>query len=740
MSLTSERLYDLLPAIVRERDAERGEPLRALFRLLAGQGAVVEADLDRLYENLFIETCDEWVVPYLGDLLGVRNLQPTGALGFSQRSRVANSLAYRRRKGTATMLEQLAFDTTGWRARAGEFFELLASNQWLNHLRLHSLQVPDLRRGEALERIGTAFEEARHFVDVRRLGVERGRYNLPNVGLFLWRLQAGPLSWMTARAADPGGATSTRGRFRFHPLGLDAPLFNRPRTETSINTLATERHVPGRLRRRPLHDETESMRVALVNGGLPPADWFGREPVLQVAYRVDPADRALQTVPPEEILVADLSDSPVPVPEVWLRPPSQLAYTRAADGAVVQRPIQVAVDPVLGRLAFPAGVEPVEVRVSAVPASPGDVGGGAYDRRQSVGDFPLGSVGWQAGVGRDVVADPAQRLFRKLEDAVAAWNALPAGTTGVIALLDNGSYPCGNVTLVLPAGSRLLLVAADWPETSRDGGGSARLPGRLTPSGLRAHLLGNITVQSGAGSELWLDGLLIEGDLRVANAGGAGMQKLRVAHSTLAPVGSTGVLEIEDGHGNLSVEVRRSILRRLDVAAELVVVQVIESVVDAGTTAALQVTRAAVEIEGSTIVGSTTVRRLSAGNSLFLGPVQVERRQAGCVRFSFVPDDSVTPRRHRCQPDLAREAATTEAGEQAILARMVPGFTGEHYGHPAYLQLTRTTPVEIRTGADDGSEMGVWSHLRQPQREANLRASLDEYLRFGLEAGLIFVT
>ena len=30
--------------------------------------------------------------------------------------------------------------------------------------------------------------------------------------------------------------------------------------------------------------------------------------------------------------------------------------------------------------------------------------------------------------------------------------------------------------------------------------------------------------------------------------------------------------------------------------------------------------------------------------------------------------------------------------------------------------------------------------LQQPQREANLRASLDEYLRFGLEAGLIFST
>ena len=101
MSLTTDKLYELLPAIIRQRDSERGEPLRALVAVLAGQGRLVEGDLQRLYDNLFIETCDDWVVPYLGDLLGVRGLHDTGAAGFSQRGRVANTLAYRRRKGTA---------------------------------------------------------------------------------------------------------------------------------------------------------------------------------------------------------------------------------------------------------------------------------------------------------------------------------------------------------------------------------------------------------------------------------------------------------------------------------------------------------------------------------------------------------------------------------------------------------------------------------------------------------------
>jgi hypothetical protein len=36
--------------------------------------------------------------------------------------------------------------------------------------------------------------------------------------------------------------------------------------------------------------------------------------------------------------------------------------------------------------------------------------------------------------------------------------------------------------------------------------------------------------------------------------------------------------------------------------------------------------------------------------------------------------------------------------------------------------------------------MGVFSHLKQPQREANLRVALEEYLPFGLQAGMFYVT
>ena len=118
MPTTTEQLYELLPAIYRIRDEGQGNPLQDLLQVLGEQAQVVEEDIAQLYDNWFIETCDEWVAPYLGDLLGVRPLNPVSPKIFSQRAWVANTLAYRRRKGTVAVLEQLARDVTGWPAKA----------------------------------------------------------------------------------------------------------------------------------------------------------------------------------------------------------------------------------------------------------------------------------------------------------------------------------------------------------------------------------------------------------------------------------------------------------------------------------------------------------------------------------------------------------------------------------------------------------------------------------------------
>src|ERR1700752_5001677 len=135
MSDPRDQLFELLPVVYRLRDAERGYPLRGLVRVIAEQVDVVEADITQLYENWFIETCQDWVVPYIGDLIGYRQVHEAGGPGeistpqgrlrnkiLIPRREIANTIRSRRRRGTLALLEQLAGDVAGWPARAVEFF------------------------------------------------------------------------------------------------------------------------------------------------------------------------------------------------------------------------------------------------------------------------------------------------------------------------------------------------------------------------------------------------------------------------------------------------------------------------------------------------------------------------------------------------------------------------------------------------------------------------------------------
>jgi hypothetical protein len=141
--------------------------------------------------------------------------------------------------------------------------------------------------------------------------------------------------------------------------------------------------------------------------------------------------------------------------------------------------------------------------------------------------------------------------------------------------------------------------------------------------------------------------------------------------------------------------------------------------------------------------------------ALVAGITRIARRDEGCVRFSYTRPESRTPRRVRCQPDLAvaeaiaddeaAKAAPLTATERAAATQrarlaMQPVLTSRRYGQPAYEQLGRACPSGIAEGAEDGSAMGMTCHLKEPQRLANLRRRLDEYLPLGLEPGFIFVT
>ena len=68
--------------------------------------------IDRLWADQSIETSDDWVIPYIGDLLDTNLVN--GLDAAAQRRDVAKTIHYRRRKGTLAVLEEIARDVTGW--------------------------------------------------------------------------------------------------------------------------------------------------------------------------------------------------------------------------------------------------------------------------------------------------------------------------------------------------------------------------------------------------------------------------------------------------------------------------------------------------------------------------------------------------------------------------------------------------------------------------------------------------
>lgn len=769
MSASADYLYELMPALYRERDEAEGYPLRALLRIIAEQASFVEADIRSLYENLFIETCQPWVIPYIGDLvsndllydtsrltgpykanelfndLSGKDLKPSIAARI--RADVAKTIYYRRRKGTPPMLEELARDVTGWPSHAVEFFELLGWTQHPEHIRFQS-RWTDVRSIERMERVNSAFDETSHTVDVRQPDQVSGWHNVPNIGFFLWRLRSYPLKKVPARAA-----AGSVWQFHFSPLGAPSPLFSRWRREGDEAGLATEFHVPAPIRRAFFYEDLQ--RYA----GLP-----APRPAFTDLYGLFSSISGASFTTREEASFFILIDD-VPVS------PEQIVCRRL-DPWPASQPTgdKVAIDVRSGRIALgdlvisAAAAEPPEVDALYHYGFSADMGGGPYERQKWLIRPELAEFRFRVKEDPTVPPGSPPVTHTSLIDALTDWASLTVAQrrNTIIAILDSRTYSLP-AFIELSNENFLAIEAANGerPLLQTEGSG---LEIRVRPP--------VVANDPDRRAELTLNGVVIEGTVEIAGD----MGRLRLLHATIVPGGSLGeadgkpnaivpsiqVTGLVGADGNpintqLRIEMAFAITGPVLMPEHSEGIWVLDSIID-GFLGVDQVADALTgppaTIERSTILGSVNVKLLEASETIFGGAVQATRTQEGCVRFSFVPPTSRTPRRYRCQPDFAVDTEIRKALKrnpllpqsekdkirQFIEGYLKPSFTALLYGRPEYAQLHLGCRIEITTGAEDGSEMGAFCHLKQPQREGNLRIRLREYLPFGLEPGIIYVT
>ncbi len=726
MTGAADRLYNLLPAVYRMGDAAQGYPLRALLNVIAEQVNIVEADIAQLYENWFIETCQDWVVPYIGSLIGYTPVEDAAQLGggttrrnllresiLISRSEVANTVRYRRRKGTLLILEDLAQSVAGWPASAVEFYKHVGVTQNISYLHLHRGRTADLRNGRDLERLGGAFDRLARTVNIRRSDSHHtpGRHNTPSVGLFLWRLQAYSATRVPAYCYEEEAPNC----YLFSPLGNDTALYNNPRPAASSTEYGlTDLDFPTPIHRRDLEPLQTVRAVAPAAAGI--SSYYGEGKSIQIWF-----GSLSNPVPASQIVAADLSN--------WAYRPL---------------PGQVALDPQLGRMTFPhTHQRKQEVWVSYYYAFSAEIGGGEYDRAVSE---PPGATVYLVGVDES---------NGHINDALAQWQR-DAPQHAVIEITDSRLYT-EQINISLKASQTLQLRAAnrkrpvirllDWQTKAAD----------------------DMTVSGEADTWFIVDGLLvtgrgiqIEGDL----------MGVTIRHSTLVPgwglqsncepKSTEASLELIDAPACLTIE--HSILGSIQVTRDEVkldpmALHISDSILDATSQERValgapekECAYTTLEILRSTVFGQIHTQTIAlAGNSIFMGTILTCRRQEGCVRFCYVKPSSRTPRRYECQPDMVAQAVAalpasgfTSQERARLLAseqlRVTPQFNSTRYGTPRYCQLASSCAQEISSGADDESEMGVFHDLYQPRRAANLTTRLAEYTPAGLDVGIIFAS
>jgi hypothetical protein len=788
-------LYARLPEIYRMRDADQA--LEHFLGLVETAFGHLHDNIRQLYDDHFIETCADWVIPYIGDLVGTTHLAGDP---HTLRADVADTVALRRRKGTLAAIELLAYSLTRWGVHAVELRERLSWSQHLNHQRpdlggdppyglppgsapagvprLPRSRLRPIRGGSVtlrdpamLSLLGGPFDPFAHSADPRPPAGDALRCNLPNLAIFLWRLaayrvevaQPAPHLPMGNNGTATGSEAPIIARFFVHPMGEPVQLFNAPRFDPDRRPFVIGEldHVPG------------PMPPPRLTSGAPAGN-----PDAYVA--VNTYDAALP--PPPFVTVGE--------------PGLQLHLPLAAFGAVgwtfrganlcawesgLDRPLdnfELAIDPLLGRLAFgvpnPALATALhdDLLVTYTYGAVGPLGANPEDSRSPAPTAWLG----EPVMLRPVTFDPAANA---LELALA--NLHTTAQPVVVEIGDSMTYDLdpaavagavneGGPTLRL---NRSLIIRAregERPVIRLAAPLRFRPANIVDPSPVVQAQLDVIMARLG----VRLEGLYLTRNAALAAAvpdaplvARAALNRLELVSSTLDPGGfrrPNGAretirrsLDLRDGFGFVAgspediafaqtpdIVIQRTITGPLRIDSTYTLT-LEDAIVDAGAgvadalPAAFALASAADPANGW---GPPVVFR---GPTLF-GRTRVSSAN-GCGAI-FVHTLEVEDTQHGCikqsyfegssVPGLADRLPQHHACVDGATARL--GFTAHTFGAPGYGQLLRSSDFRVRERGPDDDAMGATGFLLEAHKWRNLQVRLAEFMPVGVRPLSVPVT
>jgi hypothetical protein len=765
-------MFERLPEIYRIRDTEQDPPgqLEAYVGLIDRVQTALHDDIAALYLDLFIETCNPWVIPYIADLVGASHLAGDP---HDLRADVARTVRNRRRKGTLGAIESVVFAVSGWAVHAVEMRERLLWAQHLNHQRRDAGGVPPLslvtditaatRGGSVtlrdpglLSLLGGPFEPFAHNVDLKPPG---DPYNLPDLAVFLWRLKSYrvPVSKPTFRTIasvppQPGFASFV-ARFDLHPLGEPMVLFNSYRFSADADPpllasldavpgpMPVARLVQGSTAGRPdsyVHVTTYDEAVAPRRPDAPGSD-----------------DAGLVVHLPKKFagITWTIRGANLCAWETGLRPSAGLH--------------EIVVDPDRGRLLF--GVDGPTANDEAELLHNHFLASASYGFSGPTGAHPSSRLAAPASWQNQTV------VLRKVDfhtDPLGLQKALadlPLLTAPLIIEIDDSMTHDLDLMAVSGIGAEggdpvLLLPASLWIRAASGQRPMIRLrqPLRFAPlnvslSDADQAVMGSLMVR--------LEGLYLTRQPAFAAGasliGRAALNQLHVLGCTLDPGGFVkldgsratlwAATRLADDFGFTTpakraafnqvpdIRIERSIVGALAVGTSYTLT-LSGSIVDAGagvgeTPGAYAVCAPTVTpdsdwgpdliVDGMTCFGRMRVTRATGAGAIWTGRLEAHDNQAGCIRFScFSGDADRIPPNHAC-----------------VFATTTPlRFTGEEFGAAGYAQISLDSDRHIREQGPADDEMGAFGYLLRTHKWKNVGIRLREYTPIGVRPIVIPVT
>jgi hypothetical protein len=736
----TEKLWSLIPDVYRAEDGNLAQPgvLRGIVEIIAEQAAISRRSIDRLWEDQHIETCDDWAIPYIGDLLGTRLLSESDSR--ARRADVARTVRFRRRRGTPNLLAEIVDDLSGWDVVLVEAFRRLA--RAAHRLDAFPVEVgrvtrtpvagtAQLRNPRASDLTGSAFDEFFRTADVRLLRGKRGRIGLGNVNLHLFRQL--PLEIVDG---DPGQLddASSLTTFTFDPSGRDTTLFTRGVELEDVDRRCVpseEWEIAQPISCRLLSDAAYLVSSADLGAlpqagpGAPTADERAAIAVIvgfrfaneaRLRRRLTDLGVGFSGAGPSwylELLERSMtSDSarrhlfPASV-SVRLSIAAEIDSAQEISGADLEsrvcqpnpaNPITRAlIDPKHGRLAFTDHADNPSTPAPLVHyfyGASGEVGAGSYARTP----ITTGPATTPATGGGSLTLSTS-----------------PLSVTDLKLQSDGGKRPYVEFVSA-PTGSAATLRQA-----------AGATPAKLLLDGV---WLGSGARFSDGGGHQLVD-LFIDRD--PTNAPGAThWDEIRINCSTLDPGGQRadlqrlGAVRIHVRSHVKLLRISRSIVGPIEVDAELgsvETIEIVDSVVDAtkvpGTVpgVAIRSTTGHVRLAGTTVLGEIRCERLLASDCIVMGRpgaagIVVADTQHSCFRYSAAPSEGTR------LPDAYH----------SVFGDIRPFyFTSLRFGDAGYAALSTLAPEELLTGAENGSEMGAFSGSNRAGRMASILAKVEEF-------------